>query len=53
MLTDEKNRRGSAATDTVRDKIKEHIDWLEECIAELDEQLKALLKSSACLASQR
>ena len=47
MLTDEKNRRGSAATDTVRDKIKEHIDWLEECIAELDEQLKALLQSSA------
>jgi len=47
MLTDEKNRRASAATDTVRDKIKEHIDWLEECIAELDEQLKALLQSSA------
>jgi transposase len=46
MLTDEKNRRASAATDTVRDKIKEHIDWLEECIAELDEQLKALLQSS-------
>lgn len=46
MLTDEKNRRGSAATDSVRDKIKEHIDWLEESIAELDEQLKALLKSS-------
>ncbi len=47
MLTDEKNRRASAATDTVRDKIKEHIDWLEEGIAELDEQLKALLQSSA------
>lgn len=47
MLTDEKNRRGSAASDSVRDKIKEHIDWLEECIAELDEQLKALLQSSA------
>jgi transposase len=46
MLTDEKNRRASAASDTVRDKIKEHIDWLEECIAELDEQLKALLQSS-------
>ena len=46
MLTDEKNRRGSAASDTVRDKIKEHIDWLEECIAELDKQLKSLLKSS-------
>jgi transposase len=47
MLTAEKNRRGSAATDTVRDEIKEHIDWLEERIAELDEQLKAQLKHSA------
>lgn len=47
MLTDEKNRRGSAASDSVRDKIKEHIDWLEEGIAELDEKLKALLQSSA------
>jgi transposase len=48
MLTDEKNRRSSAATDTVRDQIQEHIDWLEDCIAELDQQLKALLQSSAC-----
>jgi transposase len=47
MLTAEKNRRGSAATDTVRDEIKEHIDWLEERIAELEEQLKALLKNSS------
>lgn len=47
MLTDEKNRRASVTSDTVRDKIKEHIDWLEECIAELDEQLKALLQRSA------
>jgi transposase len=47
MLTDEKNRRASAPSDTVRDKIKEHIDWLAECIAELDEQLKALLQTSA------
>jgi transposase len=47
MLIDEKNRRTSAASDTVREQIKEHIDWLEECIAELDEQLKALLQSSA------
>lgn len=46
MLVDEKNRR-AAASDTVRDQIKAHIDWLEECIAELDEQLKALLQSSA------
>jgi transposase len=48
MLTDEKNRRGSAASDTVRAKIKEHIDWLEDCIAEIDQQLKALLQTSAC-----
>ena len=48
MLTDEKNRRGSAASDSVRKKIKEHIDWLEDRIAEIDQQLKALLKTSAC-----
>lgn len=46
MLTAEKNRRGSAATATVREEIKEHIDWLEERIAELDEQLQARLKNS-------
>jgi transposase len=46
ILIDEKNRRASAANDTVRDQIKEHIDWLEECIAELDKQLKVLLQSS-------
>jgi transposase len=48
MLIDEKNRRGSAVSDSVRNKIKEHIDWLEDCIAEIDQQLKALLKTSAC-----
>lgn len=47
MLTDEKNRRRSAASDSVRQKINEHIDWLEDCIAEIDQQLKALLKTSA------
>jgi len=47
ILTDEKNRRASAATDSVRDQIKEHIDWLEKRIAELDQQLKALVQSSA------
>jgi transposase len=46
MLTAEKNRLGSASTDTVREEIKKHIDWLEERIAELDEQLQAQLKSS-------
>lgn len=48
MLTDEKNRRGSATSDKVRKKIKEHIDWLQDRIAEIDQQLKALLKTSAC-----
>jgi transposase len=47
MLTDEKNRHHSAATGPVRDKIKEHIDWLNESIAKLDQQLKTLLKGSA------
>jgi len=46
MLTAEKNRRVSAATETVRKEIKEHIDWLKDRIAELDEQLQTLLKSS-------
>jgi transposase len=46
ILIDEKNRQASAVNDTVRDQIKEHIDWLEECIAELDKQLKVLLQSS-------
>ena len=47
MLTAEKNRRGSVATESVRDQIKVHIDWLEERLAELDQELKALLKTSA------
>jgi transposase len=47
ILTDEKNRRASAASDSVRDQIEEHIEWLKDRIAELDEQLKALLQSSA------
>ena len=48
MLSDEKNRRRSATSDRMRGKIKEHIDWLEDRIAEIDQQLKALLKTSAC-----
>ena len=48
MLIDEKNRRGSAANEAVRDQIKEHLDWLEESIAEIEEQLKALLQSATC-----
>lgn len=47
ILTAEKNRRGSAATNTVRDEIEQHINWLEKRIAELDQQLKTLVKSSA------
>jgi transposase len=47
MLTAEKNRHGSAVTDTVRKEIKEHIDWLEGRIDELDEQLQGLLKCSS------
>lgn len=47
ILTQEKNRRASAATDTVREEISGHIDWLEDRIAELDQQLKALVHSSA------
>lgn len=46
MLVAEKNRHGSAATDTVRKEIKEHVDWLEERIDELDQQLQRLLKCS-------
>jgi transposase len=47
MLAAEKNRRGSAATKTTRDDIEEHIEWLEERLAELDEKLKQQLECSA------
>jgi transposase len=47
MLVAEKNRRHSASSEAVRETIKEHIDWLEDRIAELDEQLQARLASSA------
>jgi transposase len=47
MLAQEKNRRGSAATNDTRDDIEEHIEWLEERIQELDEKLKEQLKCSA------
>jgi len=46
MLVAEKNRRHTATSDVVRKAIKEHIDWLEERIAELDEQLQTRLVSS-------
>lgn len=47
MLVAEKNRRKSATSEVVRETIKEHIDWLEERIAELDKQLQARLLSSS------
>jgi transposase len=47
MLVEEKNRRGSAATESTRDDIEEHIEWLEERIKELDEKLKSQLECSA------
>ena len=47
MLVAEKNRRHRATSDVVRETIKEHIDWLEERIAELDEQLQSRLVSSS------
>jgi len=47
MLAAEKNRHHSASSEAVREIIKEHIDWLEDCIAELDEQLQTRLVSSA------
>lgn len=46
MLVAEKNRRKTATSELVREAIKEHIDWLEETIAELDEQLQARLMNS-------
>lgn len=46
ILTDEKNRLASAAHDSVRETIEEHIEWLEESIAELNKELKKLVKSS-------
>ena len=52
MLVAEKNRRHSATNEAVRETIKEHIDWLEDRIAELDEQLQARLVSSAVWQSK-
>ena len=47
MLTQEKNRRGCAATKATRDDIAEHIEWLEDHIKELDEKIKERLACSA------
>jgi transposase len=45
MLVAEKNRRKSATSEVVREAIKEHLDWLEESIAEIDKQLQTRLAS--------
>lgn len=47
MLADEKNRRASAPSAKWRAEVEKHIDWLKDNIAQLDEQLKSLLKASA------
>ena len=48
MLAAEKNRRRAAAiSPTVREEIEEHIDWLEDRIEALDQQLKQQIKQSA------
>jgi transposase len=46
MLAAEKNRRGSAATETVRVDIDAHIEWLEQRFKTLDKQLREQLKRS-------
>lgn len=46
MLADEKNRRASAPSAKWREEIEKHIDWLKDNLAELDAQLKSLLKTS-------
>ena len=46
MLVAEKNRRKTVTSEVVRKAIKEHIDWLEETLAELDEQLQDRLMNS-------
>lgn len=47
MLADEKNRRASAASDSLRADIQQHIDWLKDRLAELDQQLKKVVQGSA------
>lgn len=47
ILADEKNRRASAPSAKWREEIEKHIDWLKDNLAELDAQLKSLLKTSS------
>jgi transposase len=51
MLGAEKNRRGSVATQAARADIEAHIEWLEQRLKALDEQLKDQLKR--CVAWQQ
>lgn len=46
MLVAEKNRRGSAATKAARADVEAHIEWLEQRLKALDQQLKDQLKRS-------
>jgi transposase len=52
MLGAEKNRRGSAATESARADIEAHIEWLEQRIKALDEQLKDQVKRSITWAEK-
>jgi len=39
MITAEKNRLGSARSKSIRDRIKAHIEWLQQEVADVDDQL--------------
>lgn len=52
MLGAEKNRRGSAATESARADIEAHIEWLEQRIKALDEQLKEQVQRSITWAQK-
>src|SRR6266513_344587 len=51
ILVAEKNRRGSAATKAARADVEAHIEWLEQRLKALDQQLKEQLKH--CVAWQQ
>ena len=46
MLVSEKNRRGSAITIAVRQRILGHIEWLEQELDDLDDDLRRTLRQS-------
>jgi transposase len=45
MLTAEKNRRGSAPR-TMRSQIQQHIDWLQQHVGQLDQELTTAVQAS-------